>query len=608
MAFRRHLASLGLGIAEAMDTAQRGMGLDWPGALELIRRTKQEMPDALVFNGCGTDHLDPRDARRSMTSGDAYLEQIDAIQEAGGRIILMASRALAKVAKSPDDYLAVYRDVLARCDQPVILHWLGEMFDPALAGYWGADDFDGALETALAVIDAEQVQGRRHQDLAARQGQGNRHAPPPAGRREDVYRRRLQLSRTDRRRRARAIRTRCSASSIRSRRPPPMRCRGLAAGDKAGFRAVLDPTVPLARLIFRAPTQYYKTGVVFLAWLNGFQDHFVMLDGAQAMRPLPYFTEIFRLADGCGLLRDPELAVDAHEVAADALRRLKCATSATVIPRWRSTPRRSATMSRGRAPAGRRSRSSTPAPNLGWRHRLLAARDRRRAVPIGEHARRAGSAGHRLCAARPFWSGRWRRRPRAGILDDFEASIDMAAGLGAEVLTIVVGGVEPGTKGVSESLKRVGETVARMAPFAAQRNVKLALEPLNPVYGGDRSCLVTVRDAVDLCDAIDHPAVGIAVDVYHVWWDTTCAAIAARRQERILGYHLCDWLADTRDVLLDRGMMGDGVADLKGIRAAVEAAGYDGLCEVEIFSANDWWKSPPREVLQTCIERFRSVC
>lgn len=238
-----------------------------------------------------------------------------------------------------------------------------------------------------------------------------------------------------------------------------------------------------------------------------------------------------------------------------------------------------------------------------WRREIGGA-----AVRIGDYARRSGLTVAGLCRT-PFLVGPSAPQPRQKMLDDFEASIDMAAGLGAGVLTIVTGGVEPGTKGTGESLKRVAETVAAMAPLADRRGVRLALEPLHPVYGGDRSCLVTVRDAVDLCEAIGHPAVGIAVDVYHVWWDTSLAGQLARAGgQRILGYHLCDWLAETRDVLLDRGMMGDGVADLKSIRSAVEQAGYDGLCEVEIFSANDWWKKPPRDVLQTCIERFRSVC
>lgn len=232
----------------------------------------------------------------------------------------------------------------------------------------------------------------------------------------------------------------------------------------------------------------------------------------------------------------------------------------------------------------------------------------KRAVQIGDHARRAGIPIVGLCRT-PFLVGPLAPTPRQAVLDDFMASIDMAAGLQANVLTIVVGGVDPDTKGVSESLKRVADTVAQMAPFAAARNVRLALEPLNPVYGGDRSCLVTLRDAVDLCQTIDHHSVGVAVDVYHVWWDTSLAVELQRAgKARILGYHLCDWLAETRDVLLDRGMMGDGVADLKAIRSALEAAGYEGLCEVEIFSAANWWKRPPREVLETCIERFRKVC
>ena len=231
-----------------------------------------------------------------------------------------------------------------------------------------------------------------------------------------------------------------------------------------------------------------------------------------------------------------------------------------------------------------------------------------RAVTIGEHACKNGLKIAGLCRT-PFLTGPLAPKPEQALLDDFEASIDMAAGLGAEVLTIVVGGVEPGTKGLGHSLDRVAEIVARMAPLAAARKVKLALEPLHPVYGGDRSCLVTLKDANDLCDRIAHPAVGIAVDVYHVWWDSGLDAQLRRAgKDRIFGYHLCDWLADTQDVLLDRGMMGDGVADLKAIRASVEGAGYTGPCEVEIFSANNWWKRDPGDVLDVMVERFRTIC
>ncbi|MBW0370796.1 dihydrodipicolinate synthase family protein [Ensifer adhaerens] len=309
MEFRRYLAGLGLGIAEAMDTAQRGMGLDWPGALELIRRTREELPDAVVANGCGTDHLDPATVTSIEDVRRAYLEQVEAIQKVGGRLILMASRALVRVAERLDDYVKVYSDVLAACDAPVILHWLGEMFDPQLAGYWGSRDFDPAMQTALAVInaDAAKVDGikislldkekeivmRRLLPAGVKMYTGDDFNYPELIEGDSEGFSHALLGIFD---------PLAPAAAYAVER--------LGEGDRAGFRATLDPTVPLARLIFRAPTQYYKTGVVFLAWLNGFQDHFVMLNGAQAMRPLPYFVELFRLADQCGLLRDPALAVD----------------------------------------------------------------------------------------------------------------------------------------------------------------------------------------------------------------------------------------------------------------------------------------------------------
>ena len=237
-----------------------------------------------------------------------------------------------------------------------------------------------------------------------------------------------------------------------------------------------------------------------------------------------------------------------------------------------------------------------------WRREIGA-----RAVEIGERVRSAGLAVAGLCRA-PFLVGT-QATDVESVIDDFKRSIDMAAALGAPVLTIVVGGVHPGTKGIAESLKIVADRVAEAAPCAQASGVKLALEPLNPVYAGNRSCLTTLRDAVDLCDRIAAPNVGIAVDVYHVWWDTELERQLNRAgAERIYGYHLCDWLAETNDVLLDRGMMGDGVADLKTIRSFVESAGYRGPCEVEIFSANDWWKRDPGEVLDVMVERFRNCC
>ena len=237
-----------------------------------------------------------------------------------------------------------------------------------------------------------------------------------------------------------------------------------------------------------------------------------------------------------------------------------------------------------------------------WRREIGA-----RAVAIGERTRSAGLVVSGLCRS-PFLVGPL-APPRQAMLDDFHASIDMAADLQAACLTICVGGVVEGTHSMVESLKQVAEIIAGVAPYAAMAGVKLALEPLHPVYGGNRSCLVTLRDAVDLCETIGHPTVAIAVDVYHVWWDLTLGAELKRAgASRLAGYHLCDWLADTSDVLLDRGMMGDGVADLKGLRRAIEEVGYNGHCEVEVFSANNWWKRDPNEVLDICVERFRTVC
>jgi len=227
-----------------------------------------------------------------------------------------------------------------------------------------------------------------------------------------------------------------------------------------------------------------------------------------------------------------------------------------------------------------------------------------RAVEIGDRVRAAGMGVVGLCRT-PYLVG---SGTPGQMLDEVKASIDMAAGLGAPVLTIVSGGTEPGTKGVIESQKLLADRIAAVAGFAAERGVKLALEPLNPMFGGNRSCVFTVADALAVCDAVAADNVGIAVDVYHVWWDRTLPAACAAAGPRILGLHLCDWLEDTADMLLDRGMMGDGVADLRGIRRAVEDAGYAGPCEVEVFSRDNWWKRDPDDVLDTMVARFRSVC
>ena len=231
-----------------------------------------------------------------------------------------------------------------------------------------------------------------------------------------------------------------------------------------------------------------------------------------------------------------------------------------------------------------------------------------RAFEIGERTRAAGMEVTGLCRS-PFLVGPLASPALAETVDEFNSLIDTAAELGAKAVTVVVGGVVAGSHSMAESLRTATEILSKIAPYAQRNGVRLALEPLHPVYGGDRSCLVTVRDAAKMCREIGSSNIGIAIDVYHVWWDLSLEEQLSNAGDvQILGYHLCDWLADTKDTLLDRGMMGDGVADLRNIRRTVEGAGFDGLCEVEIFSDKNWWKKDPGYVLDTIMQRFKSVC
>ena len=311
IAFREYLWDLGLGVAEAMDTAQRGMGLDWAGAKELITHVQsaaRNRSDALIAYGAGTDHLTPSP---DVTIDDvirAYEEQVAFVEGQGGRIILMASRALAAAAKGPDDYIRVYNRILGQVKEPVMIHWLGSMFDPALAGYWGSSDDLRAMETAVTIINdnAAKVDGVKISLLSAEK--------------EIVMRRRLdpsvkmytgddfnyaELIAGDSQGYSHALlgifdAIAPAASAALSK---------LAQNDLDAFHRILAPTVPLSRHIFKAPTRFYKTGVVFLAYLNGFQDHFQMLGGQQSTRSIVHLSELFRLADTARVLRDPDLAV-----------------------------------------------------------------------------------------------------------------------------------------------------------------------------------------------------------------------------------------------------------------------------------------------------------
>ena len=309
LAYREYLWSLGFGVAEAMDTAQRGMGLDWPLALELIRRSTAaaNARRALLFSGAGTDHLPATAAHTLDEVTAAYLYQCEAIEAIGGRIILMASRALAAVARHADDYASVYAQVLTQVSQPVILHWLGPRFDPALEGYWGSHSILDAMQNCLALIraNAAKIDGIKISLLDADLEVSMRAQLPPGIRMytgDDFNYDRLILGEDGRHSDALlgifdAIAPAASLALT-----------ALDAGDIPRYHQFLAPTVPLSRHIFAAPTRHYKTGVVFLAFLNGFQSHFRMVRSSENARSIAHLCELFALADQAGVLRDPDAA------------------------------------------------------------------------------------------------------------------------------------------------------------------------------------------------------------------------------------------------------------------------------------------------------------
>jgi Protein of unknown function (DUF993) len=312
LAYRHHLWDLGFSVAEAMDTAQRGMGLDWPTTRDLIRRSLTDARGlgtlGRIACGAGTDHLEPGPQVTLDQVIRAYEEQVGFIEGLGGRIILMASRALAACAAGPDEYVQVYDRVLSQVRQPVILHWLGDMFDPALSGYWGALDLDQATEVCLQLIQhhAAKIDGikislldeerevaiRRRLPANVRMYTGDDFNYPALIQGDEHGSSDALLGIFD------AIAPAAAAALA-----------ALDAGDLDGYQSIFEPTVALARHIFQAPTRFYKTGVVFLAYLNGHQTHFRMVGGQESARSVVHLAEIFRLADRAGLLYDPDLAV-----------------------------------------------------------------------------------------------------------------------------------------------------------------------------------------------------------------------------------------------------------------------------------------------------------
>lgn len=311
LAYREYLWSLGFGVAEAMDTAQRGMGLNWPLALELIQRSTAaaKARGAMVASGAGTDHLPPAPHLTLQDVTDGYLQQCEAIEAVDGCVILMASRALAAVARHADDYAAVYATVLRQVRQPVILHWLGPMFDPALQGYWGGATIAEAMQNCLAVIRAHQgkIDGIKVSLLDAELEIAMRRYLPHGVRMytgDDFNYDRLilgdELGHSD------------ALLGIFDAIAPAasLALAALDADDLPRYHQLLEPTVPLSRHIFASPTQHYKAGVVFLAFLNGFQSHFRMVGGLESARSTAHLCELFVLADKAGVLRNPELAME----------------------------------------------------------------------------------------------------------------------------------------------------------------------------------------------------------------------------------------------------------------------------------------------------------
>jgi hypothetical protein len=312
LSFRRHIYGLGLAVAEAMDTAQRGMGMSWEATRELIRRSLEDartIPGARIGCGVQTDQLAPDASATLDDIAAAYEEQMAWVERHGGQVILMASRALARVARGPEDYARVYGRLLRQVRRPAIIHWLGEMFDPALEGYWGSPSLDVAGETLLDIVatHAAKVDGVKlslldqKREIALRQRfprgvhmySGDDFDYPTTIRGDERGYSDALLGIFD------VIAPAASAA-----------LHALDEGDRARYEAVFLPTLPLARHLFGSPTRFYKTGVVFAAYLNGHQDHFRMVGGLESARSLVHLAELFILADRAGILRDPDRATE----------------------------------------------------------------------------------------------------------------------------------------------------------------------------------------------------------------------------------------------------------------------------------------------------------
>ena len=310
LGFRRHLFAHGLGVAEAMDTAQRGMGLDWATTRELIRRSaaQAKAEGARIASGAGTDHLSSDvSSLEQVLAG--YEEQLAFVESTGSQAIIMASRQLARLATGFEDYARIYDRLLSQSERPLILHWLGTAFDPALAGYWGSDDVEVATKNFLSVIadHADRVDGVKVSLLDAAHEKGLRAALPEGVRlyTGDDFNY-PELIKGDGTHHSDALLGIFAAIAPAA----GAALAALDAGDLVAYDAAFAPTLPLARHVFAAPTYYYKTGIAFLAWLSGHQPGFTMVAGMQSARSIVHLADTVRLADAAGLLPDPDLAAE----------------------------------------------------------------------------------------------------------------------------------------------------------------------------------------------------------------------------------------------------------------------------------------------------------
>ena len=602
--FREHLWAHGFGVAEAMDTAQRGMGLSWEQARELIARSAARAAEAgrldALACGAGTDQLADGEEHPLRAIIDAYAEQVAFVQSAGAQVILMASRALAASARGPRDYLEVYGELLKQAERPVILHWLGEAFDPALRGYWGGGGFDGAAATVLELIDRAggQVDGVKLSVLDAGREVSLRRRLPAGVRLytgddfnyASLIRGDADGSHSD------ALLGAFAAITAPGRRGAgragPGRPGGLRRGDGAD-----GPAQPADLRAADLPLQD-RGGLPGLAERAAA----ALRDAGRARAAAP------------GRAPDPVVRAGRRGPGAD--RAGACGDedgrdAGPFGPSWSGM--------NGGIGLDRLSLNQATVKHLGLkeavalcvRHDIPAIglwRDRVAEAGLAEAAAAVRAAGLRvssLCRGGFFTVADPDER-RAALADNL-AAIAEAAELGTGTLVLVCGGLPPGQRDLGLARRMIEDAIGSLVPEALRLGVRLGIEALHPMFCADRCVISSLGEALDLALRFPADAVGVVVDTYHVWWDARLADEIARAGRRIASFQVCDWVLPLpQDTLLGRGHLGDGYIDFGPVTAAVTAAGYDGDVEVEIFNA-EVWDAPPDQTAATVKERFAAV-